>query len=162
MRQRVFDFNLRLLVRSHIFSIPTLADVPADNGIGVAPQKQALLFRSFSQVDDSITRSVPVLKESFPQVSRIYGRLYGGSGLGLAIVRQLANLMSGDAWCVSEPGKGSSVVLLSELQATSIDSVPIAAPSSSPSRRKSLKPTNLVSQLIPRWRRMFLMAKECS
>lgn len=60
----------------------------SDTGIGIPPQKKSMLFKQFSQVDDSTTR------------------LYGGSGLGLAIVRQLAQLQQGDAWCESELGKG--------------------------------------------------------
>jgi len=47
------------------------------------------LFRSFSQVDESITRN------------------FGGSGLGLVISRDLARLLKGDCTAVSELGKGS-------------------------------------------------------
>jgi signal transduction histidine kinase/CheY-like chemotaxis protein/HPt (histidine-containing phosphotransfer) domain-containing protein len=60
-----------------------------DTGIGVPPEKQALLFQTFSQVDSSHTR------------------IYGGSGLGLSIVRKLAELMGGSVGIESEPGKGS-------------------------------------------------------
>jgi two-component system, sensor histidine kinase len=56
-----------------------------DSGIGVPPEKQALIFELFTQADDSTTRR------------------YGGTGLGLAINKQLSVLMGGDAG-VSSPG----------------------------------------------------------
>lgn len=60
-----------------------------DTGPGIAPELMGRLFKPFSQLDDSRTRS------------------QGGSGLGLSIVRQLAQLMGGDAGVTSAPGKGA-------------------------------------------------------
>jgi signal transduction histidine kinase/DNA-binding response OmpR family regulator len=60
-----------------------------DTGVGVALDKQPLLFQSFSQTDSSTTRQ------------------YGGSGLGLSIVRNLAELMGGEVGMHSQPGQGS-------------------------------------------------------
>jgi PAS domain S-box-containing protein len=61
-----------------------------DQGIGISPEQQAMLFQAFTQVDGSMTRK------------------HGGSGLGLVISKRLANLMGGDAGVVSQEGRGST------------------------------------------------------
>ena len=58
----------------------------SDTGIGIAPDKLATLFDSFTQADASTTRR------------------YGGTGLGLTISRSLARLMDGDILIESTPG----------------------------------------------------------
>lgn len=60
-----------------------------DTGIGIPASKMDKLFQSFSQIDESITRS------------------FGGSGLGLIISKDLARLLGGDCVATSELGKGS-------------------------------------------------------
>ncbi len=61
-----------------------------DTGIGIAPEKQHRLFKSFTQVDSSTTRQ------------------YGGTGLGLAISKKLAELMGGTMWVESDTGRGAA------------------------------------------------------
>ena len=60
-----------------------------DSGIGIAKEKQSLLFKAFAQIDASITRK------------------YGGTGLGLYICTQLADMMHGRISLESEEGRGS-------------------------------------------------------
>ena len=61
-----------------------------DSGRGISKEEQDKLFKSFSQVDASITRR------------------YGGTGLGLAITKNLVELMGGKVYLESEKGRGSN------------------------------------------------------
>ncbi|WP_022847283.1 MULTISPECIES: hybrid sensor histidine kinase/response regulator [unclassified Desulfurobacterium] len=71
-----------------------------DTGIGIPYEKQPLLFRPFSQVKSHISKKVE------------------GTGLGLFITKKLANIMGGDVWVESVPGKGSTFYVLLSLKKT--------------------------------------------
>jgi signal transduction histidine kinase len=65
----------------------------SDTGVGIAPNMLGKLFKTFSQVDSSLTRK------------------FGGSGLGLVISQQFCRAMGGYITVESEPGVGSTFTI---------------------------------------------------
>jgi CheY-like chemotaxis protein len=61
-----------------------------DSGIGISKEQQKILFQSFQQADNSISRK------------------FGGTGLGLAISKRIVELLGGDIWIDSQEGRGAT------------------------------------------------------
>ena len=72
-----------------------------DDGIGISPENQQLIFRQFEQADNSDNARKQ------------------GTGLGLAISRRIVRMMDSDIKLESEPGKGSSFSFCVKLQPVS-------------------------------------------
>jgi signal transduction histidine kinase/DNA-binding response OmpR family regulator/HPt (histidine-containing phosphotransfer) domain-containing protein len=84
------EITISVIVKEKVDDSILLQFSVCDSGIGMTPEQQGKLFKSFSQADTSTSRK------------------YGGTGLGLAISKNLSGLMGGDIWVESEYGKGSS------------------------------------------------------
>ena len=65
----------------------------ADNGIGMTPEFQKIMFEPFSRADDHRTTKVQ------------------GTGLGMAITQNIVNLMNGSIKVDSAPGKGTKITV---------------------------------------------------
>ena len=71
-----------------------------DEGIGISKDRLNLMFDSFEQADNSITRR------------------FGGTGLGLAISKQMTEMLGGTISVESEEGKGSIFTVMIPLRET--------------------------------------------
>lgn len=98
-----FKFTERGAVRVRLgltSTAPQLLELAVeDTGIGIAADKQGLVFEAFQQADAGTSRK------------------YGGTGLGLAICREIARLLGGDLRLESHVGKGSTFTLTVPLTA---------------------------------------------
>lgn len=93
--------ELSVTKRKQVNHMIELEFAVVDTGIGIGDDELKYLFKSFSQVDSSITRK------------------YGGTGLGLAISKKLVELMGGYISVRSEKEKGSKFYFTVKLQTVS-------------------------------------------
>lgn len=83
-----------------------------DSGIGIKKEKQALIFKEFTQADESI-----------------YGK-YGGYGLGLTIAKKMSSLLGGYLDLESMEQKGSTFIVYIPLEYGTQEEFPIEHQSS--------------------------------
>jgi signal transduction histidine kinase len=76
-------------IRLHVHTENVQVDV-VDNGPGIHPKDQELIFEKFRQVGDTLTEK--------PQ----------GTGLGLPICRHIITYFGGKLWVESKPGHGAT------------------------------------------------------
>jgi len=81
----------------------TIKITVSDTGIGVSPEQQARLFKSFQQAEGSTARK------------------FGGTGLGLAISKSIVEMMGGTIWIESELGKGSTFAFTAQAKRNGAD-----------------------------------------
>ncbi|MEP7279415.1 MAG: ATP-binding protein [Bacteroidota bacterium] len=83
--QVVLSIEIRKVEKGSV----TVKIAVTDTGIGIAPEKQQLIFERFTQADSSTSRS------------------FGGTGLGLSISKKILEMQGSSLQLKSQPGMGS-------------------------------------------------------
>jgi|LSQX01.1.fsa_nt_gb PAS domain S-box-containing protein len=95
--------KLNLRIKGVVEDKITLLFSVIDTGIGIPKNKMDKLFKSFSQVDGSITRK------------------YGGTGLGLSISKKLIEMMDGNIWLESDVNQGTTIYFTASFKVEDYD-----------------------------------------
>lgn len=98
-----FTHSGKVEVRVHVAESAALVMEVHDTGIGIPPSKLDLIFESFRQGEQGLSRSYP------------------GLGLGLALARKLATAMGGEIDVTSEIDSGSTFTARVPLRYASLD-----------------------------------------
>ena len=115
-----------VFLKTHLLSnkdnVCTIQIEVTDTGIGISPEQQSRLFRSFSQAESDTSRK------------------FGGTGLGLTISKNIVEKMGGKIWIESEIGKGATFAFTVLLALGANDTLPkdrTIASNDNPERVKS-------------------------
>jgi PAS domain S-box-containing protein len=119
------NINLKTMVKKGPVHI--IKCVVADSGIGISPENIKKLFSTFSQIDNTTTKT------------------FGGTGLGLAISKELCSLMGGEIGVYSALGLGSSFWFTFEAEETSEDVI-----NDEDILRKNVRISNYFNEQIPK------------
>ena len=126
------DVSLEVVLESATPDQALLHFTVRDTGIGIAPEKQKIIFEAFSQADGSMTRT------------------FGGTGLGLTISLRLVTMMGGRMWVESELEKGSrfhftvpvrtakGAVAMEPLERVDLAGLPVLVVDDNPTNRRFL------------------------
>lgn len=86
--------SVKIELQNHTDSTVVIKGTVKDTGIGIPADRLELIFKTFAQADNEISR------------------IYGGTGLGLAITRKLLELQEGSIHVESQVGKGSTFTFI--------------------------------------------------
>lgn len=106
------EITVRVSIESSVGNLRTFHFCVCDTGVGIAPEKQSLIFDPFTQADASTTRK------------------YGGTGLGLTISSRLVTKMGGRIWVESELGRGTQFNFTVQLGVSSAHVITPGTPAS--------------------------------